>query len=200
YINDAVIFYHEPTASSASEMVAELITYIGDAKLSKLQAEALLSGIMLDTKNFVVRTGVRTFEAAAFLRKHGADTVETKELFAGPLENYKQKYKLVNNAEVYRDCAISIADGECDNIRIVASQAADELLSVENVVASFVVFESNGGINISARSYGKLNVQLVMENLGGGGHQNMAAAQLKGLSPQECKRKLIDAIDSVIQE
>lgn len=200
YIDDAVIFYHEPTASSASEMVAELITYIGDAKLSKLQAEALLSGIMLDTKNFVVRTGVRTFEAAAFLRKHGADTVETKELFAGPLENYKQKYKLVNNADIYRDCAISIADGECDNIRIVASQAADELLSVENVVASFVVFESNGGINISARSYGKLNVQLVMENLGGGGHQNMAAAQLKGLSPQECKRKLIDAIDSVIQE
>ncbi|MBR2108786.1 MAG: DHH family phosphoesterase [Ruminococcus sp.] len=200
YIDDAVIFYHEPTASSASEMVAELITYIGDAKISKLQAEALLSGIMLDTKNFVVRTGVRTFEAAAFLRKHGADTVETKELFAGSLENYKQKYKLVNNAEIYHDCAISIADGESENIRVVAAQAADELLSVENVVASFVVFENNGGINISARSYGKLNVQLVMENLGGGGHQNMAAAQLKGLSPEETKQKLITAIDSVIQE
>lgn len=200
YIDDAVIFYHEPTASSASEMVAELITYISDAKISKLQAEALLSGIMLDTKNFVVRTGVRTFEAAAFLRKHGADTIETKELFAGSLENYKQKYKLVSSAQIYNNCAISIADGECDNIRIIASQAADELLSVENVIASFVVFENNGGINISARSYGKLNVQLVMENLGGGGHQNMAAAQLQGLSSVETKQKLITAIDSVIQD
>ena len=155
---------------------------------------------MLDTKNFVVRTGVRTFEAAAFLRKHGADTVETKELFAGSLENYKQKYKLVNNAEIYHDCAISIADGETENIRVIAAQAADELLSVENVVASFVVFENNGGINISARSYGKLNVQLVMENLGGGGHQNIAAAQLQGLSPEQSKQKLIAAIDSVIQD
>ncbi len=197
YINDAVIFYHEPTASSASEMVAELITYLGDSHMSKLQSEALLSGIMLDTKNFVVRTGVRTFEAAAFLRKHGADTVETKELFAGTLENYKEKYKIVSNAEIFRKCAISIAESNSDSIRLIAAQAADELLAVENVLASFVVFENNGGINISARSYGKLNVQLVMEILGGGGHQNMAAAQLQGLSKEETKQKLIDAIDSV---
>ena len=200
YINDAVIFYHEPTASSASEMVAELITYIGESYLSKLQAEALLSGIMLDTKNFAVRTGVRTFEAAAFLRKHGADTVETKELFSGTLENYKQKYKIVSNAELYRECAISIAESNSENIRLIAAQAADELLSVENVIASFVVFENNGGVNISARSYGKLNVQLVMEHLNGGGHQNMAAVQLKGLTREETKQKLMDAIDSVRQD
>lgn len=200
YINDAVIFYHEPTASSASEMVAELITYLGEVHLSKLQSEALLSGIMLDTKNFVVRTGVRTFEAAAFLRKHGADTVETKELFSGTLENYKQKYKLVSGAEIYRGCAVSVSESDCADIRLIAAQAADELLSVEHVLASFVVFENNGGINISARSYGKLNVQLVMERLGGGGHQNMAAAQLKGLTSDETKQKLFDAIDSVIQE
>ena len=200
FINDAIIFYHEPTASSASEMVAELITYLGGGNLSKLQAEALLSGIMLDTKNFVIRTGVRTFEAAAFLRKHGADTVETKELFSGTLENYKQKYKLVSAAEVYRECAISVAGSDCGNIRLIAAQAADELLSVENVIASFVVFENNGAINISARSYGKLNVQLVMERLGGGGHQNMAAVQLRGLTSEETKQKLINAIDSVFQD
>lgn len=200
YIDDAVIFYHEPTASSASEMVTELITYLGESHIGKIHSEALLSGIMLDTKNFVIRTGVRTFEAAAFLRKHGADTVETKQLFSGTLRNHKEKYKIVNNAEVYRNCAVSIADGSSKDVRLISAQAADELLTVENVLASFVIFRTGSSVNISARSYGKLNVQLVMEALGGGGHQNMAAAQIAGLSENETKKLLIKAIDEVYPE
>lgn len=200
YIDNSVIFYHEPTASSASEMVAELITYLGENQLEKLQAEALLAGIMLDTKNFVIRTGVRTFEAAAFLRKHGADTVETKQLFSSTLRNHKEKYKIVGNAEVYRGCAISIADGDFENIRLISAQAADELLSVENVAASFVIFETGASVNISARSYGKLNVQLIMEAMGGGGHQNMAAVQLSEFDSNKAKKMLIKAIDKVYPE
>ena len=200
YIDDAVIFYHEPTASSASEMVTELITYLGESHIGKIHSEALLSGIMLDTKNFVIRTGVRTFEAAAFLRKHGADTVETKQLFSGTLRNHKEKYKIVNNAEVYRNCAVSIADGSSKDVRLISAQAADELLTVENVLASFVIFRTGSSVNISARSYGKLNVQLVMEALGGGGHQNMAAAQIADLSENETKKLLIKAIDEVYPE
>ena len=200
YIADAMIFYHEPTASSAAEMVTELITYLGESFVAKLQAEALLAGIMLDTKNFVIRTGVRTFEAAAFLRKHGADTVETKQLFSSTLETHKEKYKIVNNAEVYRNCAVSVAESDNNNIRLIAAQAADELLSVDNVLASFVIFKSAGVVNISARSYGKLNVQLVMETLGGGGHQNMAAAQLSGMTEEQTKNRLIEAIDKVYSD
>ncbi len=200
FIDNAVIFYHEPTASSASEMVAELVTYIGEDYVTRLQAEALLSGIMLDTKNFVIRTGVRTFEAAAFLRKKGADTVCTKELFASSLEIHKEKYKIVSNAEVVRGCAVAVSDSENADIRLIAAQAADELLSVENVLASFVIFNNGGAINISARSYGKMNVQLVMEALGGGGHQNMAAAQLKGETLDDTKIKLIDALARVYPE
>lgn len=197
YIDNAIVFYHEPTASSASEMVTELITYIGDSSVSKLQAEALLSGIMLDTKNFVVRTGVRTFEAAAFLRKKGADTVETKTLFASTLETHKEKYKIVSEAEIIRNCAVAVTEHTSDNIRLVCAQAADELLSVEGVLASFVVFKTGDIVNISSRSYGKLNVQLVMEALGGGGHQNMAAVQIKDESLDEVKAQLLTAINNV---
>lgn len=154
---------------------------------------------MLDTKNFVVRTGVRTFEAAAFLRKKGADTVETKELFSNSLENYREKYKIVSEASIRDGCAIAVTDSTNPNIRVIAAQAADELLSVSKVSASFVIFKTeNDIINISSRSYGKLNVQLVMEALGGGGHQNMAAVQLKDISLEEAKEKLVYAIDEVL--
>lgn len=196
YINNSIVFYHEPIASSASEMVSELITYLGESYVDKLQAEALLAGIMLDTKNFVIRTGVRTFEAAAFLRKRGADTVETKELFSGSLELYREKFEIVSKAEIIDGCAIVIADSNVHDIRLVAAQAADELLSVSKVVASFVIFKSNDAVNISARSYGKMNVQVVMETLGGGGHQNMAAVQLKDTTPEQAKAKLIETLNN----
>lgn len=201
YISNSMIFYHEPTSSSASEMVAELITYLGENYLSDIQAKALLAGIMLDTKNFVLRTGVRTFESAAFLRKKGADTVKTKELFANSLETYKEKYKIVSNSEIIGNCAIAVCEEKFENIRLVSAQAADELLAVADVMASFVIFRnSEKEISISARSYGKLNVQIIMEKLGGGGHQNMAAAQLKNITINQAKNQLLEAIDSVKED
>lgn len=180
HINKAVIFYHEPYASSASEMVTELIEYMNfEIDVPKICAEALLSGITLDTKNFVMKAGVRTFEAAAYLRSLGADTVAVKQLFSNSMKTQKDKSEVVKNAAMYKSCAVGAVDFESDNIRIVASQAADELLNTDGVKASFVLFKTGDTINISARSYGEINVQLVMEALGGGGHQTMAAAQLQ---------------------
>lgn len=196
FIDNSIVFYHEPIASSACEMVAELVTYLGESYVDRLQANAMLAGIMLDTKNFVIRTGVRTFEAAAFLRKRGADTVGTKQLFAGSLDTYREKLEVISKAEIIDGCAVVIADVNTSDIRLVAAQAADELLSVSNVVASFVIFKSNDVVNISARSYGKMNVQVIMETLGGGGHQNMAAVQLKDITPEEAKVKLIEALNN----
>ncbi len=196
HIENAVVFYHEPGASSAAEMVCEIIDNFPEDKLKKTEAEALLSGIILDTKNFVVNAGSRTFEAAAYLKKHGADTVNVRALFSDSIEIYRNKYKLISTAKIYKKCAIVIADEDMNDIRLIASKAADELLGLKGVNASFVVYHTPDGIiNISARSYGKRNVQLVMEALGGGGHHAMAAAQLKNESFETAVRKLIEAID-----
>lgn len=198
YIDNSLIFYHEPYASSASEMVTEILGYFGEAgKISALQAEALLAGIMLDTKNFTIKTGVRTFEAAAFLRKLGADTVNVKGLFANSIENYRQKVALVSNAEIYKRCAVATTTMFSPDMRLIAPQAADELLNIENVDASFVYYRNIGDeIYVSARSLGALNVQLVMEYLGGGGHQTMAAAQLKSISLEDAEKRVKEAIDN----
>lgn len=198
HINKAVIFYHEPNASSASEMVTELIQYISvDVHIPQACAEALMSGITLDTKNFVMKTGVRTFEAAAYLRSMGADTVAVKQLFSNSMKTQKAKSEVVKNAAMYSNCAIGVVDFDSDDVRIVASQAADELLNIDAVDASFVVFQTDDVMNISARSYGELNVQLVMEELGGGGHQTMAAAQLSGENFENALKLLKNAIDKV---
>lgn len=197
YIDNAVIFHHEPYASSASEMVTELIQYFGEAgKLRAVQAECLLAGIMLDTKNFVMKTGVRTFEAAAVLRKMGADTITVKKMFSSSIDSYKRKTQIVAEAEIYRKCAIAPCDFYADDLRIVAPQAADELLAIKNVDASFVLFKTmSNEISISARSMGNLNVQLIMEALGGGGHQTMAGAQLKDVTVNEALNTLKKSID-----
>ncbi len=160
YIDNSLIFYHEPYASSASEMVTEILGYFGEAgKITALQAEALLAGIMLDTKNFTIKTGVRTFEAAAFVRKLGADTVNVKGLFANSIENYRQKVALVSNAEIYKRCAVATTTMFSPDMRLIAPQAADELLNIENVDASFVYYRNAGDeIYVSARSLGALNV------------------------------------------
>lgn len=203
YIDNAVIFHHEPYASSASEMVAELIQYFrfdSDAKLPSYCAEALLAGIMLDTKNFVMRTGVRTFEAAAFLKKLGADTIAVKQLFSNSFDSYKRKAEIVAAANIHNNCAIAAAKFTSDDIRIVAPQAADELLSITDVDASFVIFMTNNTANISARSLGNTNVQVIMEKLGGGGHQTMAAAQLENKTVEEATELLIEAIDKRQEE
>ena len=197
YIDNAVIFHHEPYASSASEMVTELIQYFGEAgKLRAVQAECLLAGIMLDTKNFVMKTGVRTFEAAAVLRMLGADTITVKKMFSSSIDSYKRKTQIVAEAEIYRKCAIAPCDFYADDLRIVAPQAADELLTIKNVDASFVLFKTmSNEISISARSMGNLNVQLIMEALGGGGHQTMAGAQLKDVTVNEALATLKKSID-----
>lgn len=201
YIENAVIFHHEPYASSASEMVAELIQHFPNiGKLSSCFAEALLAGITLDTKNFVMRTGVRTFEAAAFLKKLGADTVSVRGLFASTIDSYQKKTRLVSSAEIYNRCAIAVSETTAEDIRVVAAQAADELLNVSGVDASFVIHENNGVINISARSLGAMNVQIIMEKLGGGGHQTMAGSQLDGITVDSGKSQLLEAIDAYIKE
>ncbi len=201
FIDDAVIFHHEPYASSASEMVTELIQYFNfssNAKIDSCYADALLAGIMLDTKNFVMRTGVRTFEAAAFLKKLGADTVAVKMLFSNSIDAYRRKSQIVASAKIHNNCAIAAADFKSDDIRIVAPQAADELLSITDVAASFVIYRTGNVLNVSARSLGALNVQVIMEQLGGGGHQTMAAAQLEGASVEDAVKSLIYAIDDCV--
>lgn len=198
HISKAVIFYHEPNASSASEMVTELIQYTScDVPVPKVCAEALLSGITLDTKNFVLKTGVRTFEAAAFLRSLGADTVAVKQLFSNSMNTQRDKSEVVKNAAMYKNCAIGAVDFASDDARIVAAQAADELLNIDGVCASFVMFSEDSTVNISARSYGEINVQLIMEQLGGGGHQTMAAAQLTDETFDGALLRLRNEIDKI---
>lgn len=201
HIDNAVIFFHEPYASSTSEMVAELSQYISDKPIiGRMEAEALLSGIMLDTRNFVMRTGVRTFEAAAYLRSCGADTVDVKRFFSGSMESYRLRSSIVGSADTYRGCAIAVTQVQSNDIRVISSQAADELLNINGVKASFVIFQTGSVVNISARSMGEMNVQVVMEAVGGGGHQTMAAAQLKDVSADEARELLMRAVDKALEK
>ena len=196
HIDNAVIFYHEPFASSASEMVTELIQYLGDAcRLNRTEAEALLSGIMLDTKNFVMKTGVRTFEAAAYLRRLGADTISVRELFSSTIDSYRRRAQIVSGAELLHGCAIAVCDSSGDDMRVIAPQAADELLNISGVKASFVLYANGGTVNISARSMGAFNVQVIMEKMGGGGHHTMAGAQIKDTDCHQARTRLAAIIE-----
>ncbi len=199
FIENTVMFYHMPNSSSASEMVAELVQYV-DTKpvINQFEALALFAGILLDTRNFIIRAGVRTFEAAAYLRSRGANTVETKKLFSNDMEIFRQRNMIIDSAEEYRSCAISFTDEKSENLRLVTSQAADEMLNIEGVKASFVLYVSGNGVNISARSYGEINVQLIMESMGGGGHQTMSACQLAEISLEQAQTELKKAIDEYI--
>lgn len=196
HIANAVIFYHESAASSASEMVSELLQYISESAVGRAEAEAMLSGIMLDTRNYCMHTGVRTFEASAFLRRRGADPVAVKKLFADSMEHYKMKNAIIATAEQHNAYAIAMHESDIspEEIRIISSEAADELLNIAGVKASFVISRLPDHINISARSFGEINVQLIMERLGGGGHRTMAACQLLEQDMNEVKNLLIDAI------
>ena len=195
FIDNAVIFYHEPYASSAAELVTELLQHFRNTEhLNPAYADVLLAGIMLDTKNFVMRTGVRTFEAAAYLRKMGADTIAVRQFFSSSIETYQHRAHLVSQAELYHHCAIAVADEVFNDIKLVAPQAADELLGIRSVAASFVLYSLNGEVNISARSMGSMNVQVVMEKLGGGGHQTMAATQIPDITVAEAKQQLLQVL------
>lgn len=202
-IDDAAIMWQDPNASSAAELVTELIQYFGaNPILAPLEAEALLAGITLDTKDFVMRSGVSTFEAAAFLKKMGADTVSVKNLFSTTMQSKAKKADIVSTAEIYRSCAIAVVDESFPDIRVICSQAADEMLYISGVDASFTMYPiGDNGWSFSARSLGKINVQLIMESLGnkkddGGGHQTMAGAQLYDISDTEAVAKLYEAIDA----
>ncbi len=200
YINNALVFCHEPSASSACEMCCEIISYLDDKSLGYIQADALLSGIMLDTKNFVLKTGVRTFEAAAYLRRKGANTLTVKEMFSGSIDTYREKVDIVCNSEIHNGCAISVSNRTDSDIRLAAAQAADEMLTLTGVTASFVIFPDKNRVNISARSYGRVNVQVIMEKLGGGGHQTMAATQLSNTTLADAQQLLKETIDAALTE
>lgn len=194
------VSYVEPYASSASEMVTELLQYmVENLSLRSMEADGLFAGIALDTKNFTVKTGVRTFEAAAFLRRRGADSVRVRKMFKNDMGDYKAKAQIVSQAQVIRDdVAVASWSSNLPNASTVAAQAADELLDIHGIHASFVLTDMDGGqVNISARSLGDMNVQLIMEELGGGGHLTMAGAQLKAVSLDEAHEMLIKAIDAV---
>ena len=195
YIEGAALNYHEPYASSASEMVTELLQYIIEPNhLLRVEAEALLAGIVLDTKNFTMRTGGRTFEAAAFLRRSGADTAEVKKLFQNDLAGTITKYSIIQNAKLYRD-HIAIAVAEKPVNRVIAAQAADELLNIIGIDASFVVAPDGDRVNISGRSMGDTNVQVILEKLGGGGNAAAAGGQVAGKSAEEVAADLTRALD-----
>jgi c-di-AMP phosphodiesterase-like protein len=177
-------------------MVTEVVQYFEiREKLDSDYADALLSGIMTDTKNFVMQTGSRTFEAAAFLIKSGADTVKVKNLFADSIETFRERSRIISEAEFIGHCALGMAGTvETGNLKVISSQAADRLLEIKGVYASFVIYEINEVVHISARSYGKVNVQLIMEELGGGGHQTMAATQLYDTTMGEAREMLVDIL------
>lgn len=200
YISDAEIFYHKPTPSSTCEMVTELIEYSTvQESLPSIIATCLLSGIVLDTKDFVLRTSKSTFEAAAFLRDNGADTVSVKKLFSIAGELSEIKNDIISSGKNFNGFMIAVTEYKDKNLRIVSSIAADEMLNIENVRASFVISSIGESVNISARSFGEENVQLIMERLGGGGHSTMAAAQLKNCSLNDAQIQLKNAIDEYVK-
>ena len=180
FINDTVLLFHEIYVSSTCEMVTEIVQYIeDDIRINKLTAEGLLAGISLDTKNFAFKTGVRTFEAASYLKKSGADTIEVKKLFNSDIKDFITKAEIIQNAKVINDnICLAYTMTEANNINIVIAQAADELLNIKEVEASFVLGKKDDRVFISARSLGNINVHVLMEKLGGGGHRDMAGAQL----------------------
>jgi len=197
FIENPALVCHEPYSSSASELVTELLQYVGerDDKPNRVEAEGLLAGIMLDTRDFTLHTGVRTFEAAAALRRYGAETERVRQLFDVTMVEYNAKADLVEAAQMYKNCAVSVSGEVPPEARVAIAQAANDLLTIQNVEASFVAVQVGTGVNISARSLGAVNVQVIMESLGGGGHQTMAAAQLKHITPEAARARIQTAID-----
>ena len=196
HIDNPLLLYHEPYASSASELVCELLQFMPkENNITPLEAQALLAGIMLDTRSFALHVGVRTFEAAAWLRSRGAQTADTKLLFNTSKEEYEARAHIVEAAYIYKGCAIALS-GELEaGMNVVLPMAANDLLTINGVDASFVAVAKNGGVNISARSMGALNVQVILEPLGGGGHLMMAGAQLQNCTLQDAEHRIREQID-----
>ena len=203
YIEDADISFHEVYASSTAELVTEIIQYAKvPVELSLLEAEGLYGGIMVDTKDFTFKTGVRTFEAAAFLRKFGVDIIRVKKWFQADLESYNTISEIVRDAEIINDSiAISVYNNyEDENANLICAKAADELLTIADISASFVLGKIEDTVFISGRSIGEINVQIILEKLGGGGHITLAGAQLEGMSIEDAKNELIIRIEEYFAE
>ena len=201
YIENAAFSFHEPYASSAAELVTELLQYLVEpADLLREEAEALLAGIVLDTKRFTLRTGGRTFEAAAFLRRAGADTAEVQRLFQNDLSDMVSRYDIIRRAEMYRE-DIALAVIPQDGVdRVAAAQAADELLTLKGVRASFVVYRNGDDVLMSARSMGEVNVQVILEALGGGGNSSQAGGRVENGDILAVRAQLTDAIDAYFEK
>lgn len=202
YIENTLLDYIEPYASSTCELVSEIVQYMDDhIKLTKFEADALLAGIVVDTNSFTFKTGVRTFEAASFLRRNGADTADVKQLFNESLDSMKKKTEIIERSEIlFGDVAVSYIDEISEDSNVIAAQSADELLTIKDVKLSFVLVRNKDYINISGRSTGNVNVQVIMESLGGGGHLNMAGAQIPTQDMEEAKAKLYEAITNYKKE
>ena len=201
YIENAAFNFHEPYASSASELVTELLQYLVEpTDLLREEAGALLAGIVLDTKHFTQRTGGRTFEAAAFLRRSGADTAEVQRLFQGDLKDMVTKYDIIRRAEMYRsNIAVSVVEKPGVD-RVAAAQAADDLLTLKGVQASFVIYAAEGAVLMSARSLGEINVQVILEALGGGGNSTTAGARIEDTDPESVRQQLIGVLDAYFEK
>ena len=202
YIENAVLTFHEVYASSASELVTEILEYSQlNIELTNIEMESLYAGIMLDTKNFTFKTGVRTFEAAAYLRKCGVDIIKVKKWFQSDLETYQKISNIVSKSEIINDnIAISIYEEDDKNANIIAAKSADELLTIGGITASFVLGKTDEKVYISGRSIGDINVQIILEKLGGGGHITLAGAQLENISLEDAKQELINRINEYFFE
>ncbi len=202
FIDNAILTFHEAYASSAAELVTEIVEYASkEVVLEQIEAESLYAGIMMDTKNFTFKTGVRTFEAAAYLRKYGIDIIKVKKWFQSDLENYNVIANIVKNAEIVNGTiGISTYDEKDKNANIICAKAADELLTISDITASFVLGKMGDKICISGRSIGDINVQVILEKLGGGGHITLAGAQIEGLTMEEAKTELIIRINEYFTE
>ena len=202
FIQNTILTFHEVYASSAAELVTEILQYVETVvNLTELEAEGLYAGIMMDTKNFTFKTGVRTFEAAAFLRKKGVDILKVKRWFQSNLKSYNQIADIVKSAEIINESiGISIYEKEDKNANLICAKAADELLTISDITASFVLGKSGDKIFVSGRSIGDINVQVILEKLGGGGHITVAGAQLEGMTLEEAKQELIIRINEYFSE
>ncbi|SMP58521.1 DHH family phosphoesterase [Anoxynatronum buryatiense] len=203
FIENTLLTYHETYASSTCEMVTEILYYMDDKMtLETLEAEAMMAGIALDTKNFTFKTGVRTFEAASYLRRAGADTTMVRQMFQDDLESIVSRAEVIKKAEMMMDqIAIAISDDHSSHAQLVAAQAADSMLAIRGAKASFVLgINTEGQVFISGRSLGEINVQVILEKLGGGGHMTVAGAQLENITIEEAKEQLIQAISEALNE
>lgn len=202
FIENLMLTYHEPYASSTCEMITEILQYLQDnERLTKQEAEALYAGIFMDTKGFTFKAGVRTFEAASYLRRMGVDTVNVRRLFKTNLENYIAKADIIRVAEIYKEnIAVSYLYEECPNMAVTVAQAADELLDITGIEASFVLAKMGNRILISGRSLEQVNVQVILEKLGGGGHITIAGAQLDDVTMEDADQMLKQAIDEVLSQ